>query len=250
MALTGFPAPALASTGTDTPPPPCALGTSTVMAGTPLDLSGTRSTNEAVTAMARRDDGAFLEGTVATLNGTWRAVLLFGAGDAGSWTVDISVDNVNCASPITVILPAGVAAPATQAPEQLQRLGTYAGGTDGPSLQTVALVAGVALVGGSWILLLLVALARAIGARPLAGRSSRWIIRGAAFLGVLGGCLAAWLVVDVAVGMSHFDSGIPPDQQVLLAAGFWVALIGGSVLGTLAARRVRPGPAADIRTVR
>jgi hypothetical protein len=118
------------------------------------------------------------------------------------------------------------------------------------SMVTVAVVAGVTLVGASWILLLLVALARAIGARPMARRSSRWIIRGAAFLGVLGGCLAAWLVVDVAVGMSHFDSGIPPDQEVLLIAGFWVALIGGWVLGTLAARRVRPGPATDIRAVR
>lgn len=54
-----------------------------------------------------------------------------------------------------------------------------------------------------------------------------------------GELMAIVLFVDFAVSMGHFDTGAPPDDQALLDTGIWVVAVGGSILGTLAALRVR-----------
>ena len=112
----GIPSAAMASTQTEPAPAACHLPTSAALAGTPFELSGTTTTAEQVGLLARKDTGETREASVATLNGTWRAVIVFGAEDAGQWTVDLVVDGADCVSPLTVTLPAGMVAPPTRAP--------------------------------------------------------------------------------------------------------------------------------------
>lgn len=236
--LLGLPATVMAGTGPESPLPSCALGTSTLVAGTPLELTGTISTNEAVGVMARRVDGASREGTVSVVNGSWHAVLLFGAADSGSWTVEISADGANCTSALTVTLPPGVVAPPTLSPIPDQAQDAAVGGIDVPTLQAVAARTAVVLVLGSWIFLGLIQIVREFGRRPLGHPWVRRITRVATFLAILGAALGMWVVVYFLDAMRHFDSGIPTGEQVLLDAGFWGAVIVGSVLGTLVAVRV------------
>ena len=237
--LLGLPAAVMASTGPESPLPSCALGTSTLVAGTPLELSGTVSTNAAVGVMARRSDGAFREGTVSVVNGSWHAVLLFGAAHSGSWTVEISADGANCAGALTVTLPPGVVAPPTFPPLGDQAQDMAVGGIDVSTLQAVAARSAVALVVGSWIFLAIIQIIRGFGRRPLGHPWIRRSTRVAAFLAVLGAVLGLWVVVYFFDAIRHFASGIPTGEQVLLDAAGWGAVIVGSVLGTLAASRVR-----------
>ena len=237
--LLGLPAAVMAGTGPESPLPSCALGTSTLVAGTPLELSGTISTNEAVGVLARRVDGASREGTVAVLNGAWHAVLLFGTADSGSWIVEIGADGANCTSALTVTLPPGVVAPPTLSPIPDQPQDTSVGGMDVPTLQAVAARTAVVLIVGSWLFVALIQIVRGFGRRPLVHPWIRRITRVATFLAILGAALGMWVVGYFFDAMRHFDSGIPASEQLLLDAGFWGAVIVGSVLGTMAALRVR-----------
>jgi hypothetical protein len=243
LGLPGLAAMAAASTSPGPSLPPCAVGASTLEAGTPLALSGTRSTDEPVGVMVRRADGEFREPAVVTINQTWRAVLLFGVADGGPWTVEVVVDGVSCTSPLTVTLPAGVVAPpilplASESPQD-----PSATGIDSSALWTAAVIAAVVVVVGSWLLLVLLALARGFGARPLARRPVRGIARVAIFVSVLGAGIAIWAVVYFMDGMLHFDPGIPSDQRAVLDGALWVVVVFGSVLGMLGARRLGAGPA-------
>jgi hypothetical protein len=55
----------------------------------------------------------------------------------------------------------------------------------------------------------------------------------------MGGFLAVALLADLMVSLSHFDTGTPPDQQALLDAGIWAMAVVGSVVGAVAAVRIR-----------
>jgi hypothetical protein len=240
--LIAGPASVLASTSPETPPPPCAFELSTAVAGTPVEISGPISPPDAsVEISVERADKRSNQVTVATINGVWRGVLLFGAADAGLWTIHVSIGGADeCQSPITVTLPAGVVAPPTQPPvtpatDDVQPTP----GFDGTDLRGLAIEAVVVLVVASWIFLALAGLARIVGARPLVRRWLRVIAVPATFLGVWGGLMAIVLIVDIAVSMSHFDTGTPAGDQALIDAGIWVVAVGGAILGTLAALRVR-----------
>jgi len=221
--LVALPAAAAASTGPETPPPssmlPCALGTSAAVAGTPLEIRGTTTSGDAVNASAWRDgDKTVREATVATLDGTWRAIFLFGAADGGEWTVQVSVDGTECASRLTVALPPGMVAPPTAAPAP-EPDGSSSGGFDGYALRTLAVNDGVALVLASWIFLALVRLVHTTGRRPLARPGVRRVATVAVFVAVLGAVLAVWIGVHFFDGMSHFDDGIPAGLLLLRQVG-------------------------------
>lgn len=235
------PATALAGTSPEPAPPPCAFTTSTATAGTPVELSGPISAADASVAISvERADKRIHEVTVATINGMWRSVLLFGAADAGLWTIHVSIDGSDeCQSPITVTLPAGVVAPPTQPPVNLEPADQPTRGIDGTDLRTAAGIAVAVLVVVSWIFLALAGLTRNLGVRPLARRWVRVIAPPVTFLAVWGGLMAVAFLADVVVSFSHFDSGTPPGDQALLDMGIWGMAVGGSILGTLAALRVR-----------
>jgi hypothetical protein len=234
--LLGLPAAVSAGTDTEQTLPPCDLGTATVQAGTPLQLSGKSTTNDAVGVMARRTDGQSREGTVlTTTSGSWRAILLFDASDGGSWTVEIGVDGALCSSALAVTLPAGVVAPPVQAPDTTPR----SSGIDASAIKDAAVEVVTGLILLSWAFLLLIGIGRLFGVRLVLGRVMRGILRGAVFTAVLGACLFAWAVAYFMDGMAHFDSGIPAEQQVVLNVIGVGALVVGSLLGTLAALRVR-----------
>jgi len=237
LAILALPAPASASTDPEPSPSPCALGTSTLEAGAPLTLSGTRSTDEPVGVMARRADGEFREPAVVTIDQTWRSVLVFGAGDGGLWTVEVNVDGVSCVSRLTVTLPAGVVASPAPGAEPLSD--TPEGGLDTASLGDAAILSAVVLVIASWVFLAVLALVRATGRHVMVRRPVRAVAQVAAFVAILGAGMAAWAITDLMVGISHFDSEVPPDQQAALSVGFWVVLVLGSLLGTLAALKVQ-----------
>ncbi len=236
----------VASTYPEPSLPGCDFPASTVRAGEALELSGSRTTTEPVGLTVVRVDNRDKRAIdAATVGSTWHAVLVFGAADRGAWTIDLVVDGAECASPLTVTLPDGVLPVETAAPipgpdesESVMDNGTI----------WTALWLGVAgTVLASWLFMLtFMASARA---RKSAGRTIRWVARGSAFISVIGACyfvaLAAWFYV----GIVHFDTGIPPDQEALLNGGLWLAGILGSILGTLAATRIRvarppslPGP--------
>jgi hypothetical protein len=243
--------PAAVAASTDTAPPPstpsCSLRTSTAVAGTPLEIRGTTTSAAAVTASAWRADKTVREATVATLDGTWRAIFLFGAADGGQWTVGISGEGVDCASPLTVTLPPGMVAPPTQPPAVDAAPDASAGGIDGTSVRSALVNGTVILVVASWIFLALVGFVHASGRRPLARSGVRRAAAGAAFVAVVGAGLSAWFVVYFFVAMSHFDTSVPPNEQAALDTAGWGVVVVGSVLGTLAALRVRrssPSPAS------
>jgi len=234
------------ATGPDPAAPPCALGAGVVLAGTPLQLSGTTTSAEPVGVMAKAADGRFLEGTVRQGGGTWSALLTFGAGDAGSWNVEEVVDGTSCVSAISVALPPGVTAPpATVVSNPASAIDQ---GLDTEAVGSMLVMAIAILVIGSWLFLVLVAVAHLIGRAPLRGRSTRRLAQGSAVVAVVGAAMFVWFVADVVIGFSHFDSGIPPGEQALLDGGFWLALIGGAVLGLLAARRLGRGSSGAAAT--
>lgn len=240
--LIARPAPTLASTNPESPPPPCAFGTSTAVAGTSVEISGPISAADASVEIAvEGSDKRIHQATVATIDGRWRSVLLFGAGDAGLWTVHVTINGADaCQSPITVTLPAGVVAPPTEPPvAPAANEVEPPRGFDGADLRGLAVEAVVVLVVGSWIFLALVGVATILGARPLVRPWLRRIVLPATFLAVWGGLMVVVLFVDLAVSMGHFDTGTPPGDQALIDAAIWVAAVGGAILGTLAALRVR-----------
>jgi hypothetical protein len=246
-AILCLPASAAASTQPEASLPPCDIGVSTVVAGTPLELSGTMSIPaEGVAISARSETGEFREGTVATVGDQWHGVIIFGAADSGTWTVEIGVDGARCASRLTVTLPAGVIPP-TRAPVAQTTVEPVASGIDGDTIRSVAAVGVAAVVVASWILLPLLALSSVLGARPLARRSLLVLARGATFAAVLGGFVTAGLTVYIGIGFSHMSSGIPSDQKAILDMGLWGVVIVGVVAATLAARRVASGPPAGDR---
>lgn len=240
--LIARPASVLASTNPETPPPPCAFGLSTAIAGTPVEISGpVPAADASVEISVEGTDKRVHPVTVATINGVWRSLLLFGAADAGPWSIHVSIDGADeCQSLITVTLPAGVVAPPTPPPvapaaDEVQPTR----GFDGTDLRGLAVEGVAVLVLASWIFIAVVGTARILGARPLARRWLRTIALPATFLAVWGGLMAVALVVDLVVSLSHFDTGTPAGDQALIDAGIWVVAIGGAVLGTLAALRVR-----------
>jgi hypothetical protein len=249
LAVLALPAPTAASTNPEPSPPPCALDASTLEAGTPLALAGTRSTEDPVGVMIRRADGEFREPAVVTINQTWRAVLLFGAADGGRWTVEVSVDGASCVSPLTVTQPTGVVAPPTPTPGAAPRPDTSAGAIDSASLRGAAVLTAAAVVVASWVFLVLLALVRASGRRAMARRPVRVAARAATFVAILGAGVAAWAIAYLMDSLLHFDTGVPPDQRAVLDGASWAVVVFGSVLGTLAALRVRvSAPAGEVGT--
>jgi hypothetical protein len=180
---------------------------------------------------------------VAVVAGRWRGVIAFGAGDAGSWTIDVTVDGKDCVSPLTVTLPAGVVAPPTRTPAAVADDVSLPNGIDGGTVRGIAALAAAISVVASWVLLLTVALARVAGRRPLRRRRLRRIVQAATFVSVLGAFVFAELFVYFGVSMSHFDTGMSTGETAILDIGLWVAVLAGSVIGTIAARRL-PGRSA------
>jgi hypothetical protein len=240
FAVIGLPASVLASTSDEPAAPSCDLPTTSVVAGTPLELSGPTTTSERAGVLARKDTGESREGTASTVSGTWRAVILFSTEDAGHWTIDLSVDGTNCVSPLMVTLPAGVTpAPARLAVDQSDPVETPV--VDASTITSSVETAAALLVVLSWIALVIVAIAGLAGA-TWPGRLHR-LIQAAIFIGVLGAFVGAGLVVYFEVSMSHFDTGIPDEQKALLDVAMWVLVAAGSAVGAIAARRVRTGTA-------
>ncbi len=237
----GVPPTAMASTQTEPPTAACHLPTSAAVAGTPFELSGTTTSAERVGLLARKDTGETREASVATLNGTWRAVIVFGAEDAGQWTVDLVVDGADCVSPLTVTLPAGMVAPPTRAPIDETAIEPPPTGVDGSTILTAAAAAGAAAVVGSWLFLSIIAAAQLVGARPLQRRRLRAIVQSATFVAVLGGFATVGLVFYVGFQMSHFDTGLPSGEAALLDISMWGVVVAGSAIGVIAARRVGHG---------
>jgi hypothetical protein len=241
LGLLVLPASARASTKPDPSAPGCDLGTSTLMAGTALELSGTSSgSGELVGIMASREGGGYREGNVVEANGTWRAVIQFGAADAGVWAIDLTVDGRDCVSPLTVVLPAGMVAPATLAPAD-ETLVAPGSAVDIGTIVAAAAVTGSLIVVGSWLFLVVLFIAAIAGTRPLARRGIRALARVATFIAVLGATLTIGLFFYFGVSMAHFDTGILPEQMAILDLGLAVSVIGGAVLGAIAARRISGG---------
>lgn len=239
--LFGMPGVAEASTRSEAPLPTCDLPTSTVVAGTPLELSGkvTRS-DEVVGLAARSASGAFREGTVALVDDTWRGVIVFGAGDGGAWNLEIIVDAKSCVSPITVTLPSGVVAPPTREAPTTEPGDERPPGIDASRIREAVSLGGALAVVASWVFLLVVVLANALGARPLARRGFGPLARVTTFIGVLGAFVGVGIFVYFGYAMAHFDSGIPPEQVMVLDLMLLGMMVAGSVVGVIAAQRVRP----------
>jgi hypothetical protein len=242
VALFALPASALASTKPDPSAPDCHLGTATVVAGTPLELSGTTNgSGELVGIMASREGGGYREGNVFMADGRWRAVLEFGVRDAGLWAIDLTVDGRDCVSQVTVVLAAGMVAPPPVASADEDLGGPDRGISEGTILAAAAGTAALVVL-ASWLFLAALAVASIAGSRPLAHRRLRTVARPAAFVAALGGSLTVGLIVYVGQSMSHFDMGIPPEEVVVLNLGLVGAALVGAVLGVKAARRVPAGP--------
>lgn len=238
------PSAVLASTFSEPPLPACNLDRSSAVAGQPFELAGvTSDPDELVGILARKDTGESREGSVAVVAGRWQGVIVFGAADAGSWTIDVTVDGQDCVSPLTVTLPAGVVAPPTRTPDPVADEEPLPSGIDGGTIRGVAALGAAIAVVASWLLLASVALARLAGQRPLRRRPLRRIVQAATFVAVLGAFVFAELFVYFGVSMSHFDTGMSTGEAAILDIGLLVALVAGSVIGTIAARRV-PGPRA------
>ena len=234
----GVPSAALASTYPEPGASPCHLPASTVVAGTPFELAGTTASTERVGLLARKDSGETREASVAMLNGTWRGVIVFGAEDAGQWTIDLVVDGAECVSPLTVTLPPGVVAPPPRTTVDDAAGEPPASGIDGSTILTAAAVGSAAAIVGSWLFLAIIAATRLGGGRPLEHRRLRRIVQGATFVAVLGGFATFGLVVYFGVSMSHFDTGLPSGEAALLDIGMVAAVVAGSAIGAIAARRV------------
>jgi hypothetical protein len=242
VALLGTPATVLGSTDPEPTPPPCDLETSNAVAGTPFEVSGTRKhQDESVGIVARSAYGDVRDASVALLDDTWRGVLLFGNADGGDWTIEISVDGVACVSRLTVTLPAGVVAPSRPPREEPVLVETSAG-IDAGTVRTAVAGGAATLVVASWVFLALLGVARLLGRQPFAHRILRRVASGATFVAVLGAFMAIGLFAYLVYSIGHFDTGIPPEQKVLLDVGLWVVGVVGAALGVLAARRL-PGAA-------
>ncbi len=238
--LLGMPGAAAASTQSEAPPPACDLPTSTVVAGTPLELSGKVTlSDEGVGLAARSASGAFREGTVALIDDTWRGVIVFGAADAGAWSLEIVVDAKSCVSPLTVILPEGVVVPPTNEARGPEPGDERPQGIDASTIREAFTLGGALAVVASWLFLLIVGLANAAGARPLARRGFGPLARVTTFIGVLGAFVGVGVVVYFGFAMSHFGTGIPPEQVAVLDLMLLGMVVAGSVVGIISAQRLR-----------
>jgi hypothetical protein len=248
IVLLGTPVTVFASTDPEPTSPPCDVGTANAVAGTPFEVSGTRKhRDEPVGIIARNAYGDMREGSVALLDDTWRGVLLFGNADGGDWTIDISVDGVNCVSQLTVTLPAGVVAPSRPPRDEPDLVQTTAG-IDAATVRTAIVGGAAALVVASWVFLALLGVARLLGGQPFAHRNLRRVASAATFVAVLGAFMGIGLFAYLAYSIGRFDTGIPPEQKVLLDVGLWVVGIVGACVGVLAARRLPGGEAAADRS--
>jgi hypothetical protein len=236
-----WPTPAAASTHSDPPAAACDLPSSTIVAGQSIELSGvTLDPDEMVGMLARKDTGESREGSVAVVNGRWRGVVLFGTADAGSWTIDVTVDGRDCVSPLTVTLPAGAVAPPTRPSVAATVEQPSLDGVDGGSIRSAAAIGAAGTVLASWILLLIVAVGLRAGWRPFARPRVRRVVQLGTFVAILGAFASGELVVYVMAAMSHFDTGLPSGQAAILDVGLWVAVVTGCLVGVWAARRL-PG---------
>ena len=236
------PAGVLAATHPDPSAIPCALGVYQAVAGTPLQISGTIAAPKIPIAVSiQHDNGEIRHASVATLNdGTWRAVMLFGAADAGAWTISVNIDGAECESPLAVTLPAGMEAAPTEPPIPDKYLNEPPDGLHGRTIFETAAKAAIVLVVASWTFLAILALAARV--RPLAHRRVRMVARPAVFLAVLGGFVAVGLGVSVFVGIVLYEFQDPGEVVVaLLQTGIAGLAIVGSVVGTLAALRINDG---------
>lgn len=241
-ALLTPPAAVLAGAGADPSLMPCSLGVSAAVAGTPLLMSGTIAAPRIPIAVSiQHDNGEIRQASVATLNdGTWRAVILFGAADAGAWTITVNVSGAECESPLTVTLPAGMEAAPTEPRIPDKYLNEPPDGLHGRTIFETAAKAAIVLVVASWIFLAILALAARV--RPLAHRRVRMVARPAVFLAVLGGFVAVGLGVSVFVGIVIYEFQDPGEVVLaLLQTGIAGLAIVGSVVGTLAALRINDG---------
>jgi hypothetical protein len=211
-------------------------------------VSGTRKhQDEPVGITARSAYGDIREGSVALLDDKWRGVLLFGNADGGDWTIDINIDGANCVSQLTVTLPEGVVAPSRPPAEEPVLVETTAG-IDAATVRTAMAGGAAALVVACWVLLVLLGIARLLGGQPLAHRNLRRVASAATFVAVLGAFMGIGLFAYLAYSIGHFDTGIPPEEKVLLDVGLWVVGVVGAGVGVLAARRLPGGPAAADRS--
>lgn len=236
--MLAMPAGVHASTSPDPSPPSCVLETSTVDAGTQFEAAGRLpQPDSSVTVLATRDKNDVREASIFRSSDTWRGTIPFGAADGGSWLIEISVDGSDCVSPLQVVLPAGVVAPPTQAPDDsIEQPMT---GIDAGAIVGMAATVAAVLVVASWLFLIVLAiLGFAKGARLREHTRLRALARVAAFLAILGGFLAVGIFIYFGIAMSHFDSGIPPDQKALLDIGMWGLAVTGSVAGVVIARRL------------
>jgi hypothetical protein len=247
IVLLGTPVTVLASTDPEPTSPPCDLGTSNAVAGTPFEISGRRKhQDEPVGIMARSAYGDIREGSVALLDDKWRGVLLFGNADGGDWTIDINVDGGNCVSQLTVTLPAGVVAP-SRPPEEEPVLVETTTGVDSGTVRTAMAGGAAALVVASWVLLAVLGVARLLGGQPLARRNLRRVASAATFVAILGVFMGIGLFAYLVYSIGRFDTGIPPEQKVLLDVGLWVVGIVGACVGVFVARRLLEAPSAAAR---
>ena len=239
--VVALPGAAAASTEPEASPPPCDLPTSTVVAGTPLVLTGPATSSTAVGVMARSELGSFREGAVIVSDGRWRAVVVFGAEDRGSWTIDVAVDGVNCLSPLTVTLPPGVVAP-PRPTDDLEAVDAAPRVVNGSDVLAAAALTFAAVVLGSYVVLATVSVAAVLGARPMRVRAVRVATRVGTFFAVLGTLVGVASFVALVYSIAHFDSGLSSVESAVLTIVMWLVVVAGSGLGVVAARRVAIGP--------
>jgi hypothetical protein len=234
-----------ASTTSEAPPEACTFPVPTAITGSPVELSGLVSTaGGSVEIEADGPDKRVREATGTTADGAWHAVLVFGAADAGPWTLRVSIEGgPPCQGPMSVVLAQGAVAPPTPAEGEEGQQHEATSGDVAAGLRGLAVEAFAGLVLGSWIFLMVVGLAAMIGARPLSRPRVRMIAAPATFLAIVGGFLSVALLTDFMVSLSHFDSGTPPDQQAVLDKAIWAAAAIGTILGAIAAFRI--GTARD-----
>jgi len=216
--------------------------------GRPLELSGAfTDIQKPVEISARNGEGALREGNMVMAGTTWRGSLVFRAVDGGPWTLRLVVDGVACESALSVRLPDGVTAPPHETPTTEELLITRPPVITTGGIRTAGALGAAALVVGSWVFLLVVAIIPGFRRRSLAMGKLLALARAAAFVGVLGGFLASYGFVWLVVAIGHFDSAIPDEQEAMLRVGLGATVAAGSWVGAIAARRIARAATVPVR---